>query len=72
MQPLDIVISVAGGALGAAGLALLYRGFSVGRMGVVAPVAAVLTATLPVVFGILTQGAPSILGHRRHAARSSV
>jgi drug/metabolite transporter (DMT)-like permease len=60
MQPLDILISVAGGVLGAAGLALLYRGLSVGRMGVVAPVAAVLTATLPVVFGFITEDVPSI------------
>lgn len=60
MQPLDILISIAGGVLGAAGLALLYRGLSVGRMGVVAPVAAVLTATLPVGFGFITEGVPSI------------
>ena len=61
MRPLDIALSVIGGALGATGLALLYRGLSVGRMGVVAPVAAVLTATIPVVFGFATQGVPSIL-----------
>lgn len=60
MRPLDILISVTGGTLGAAGLALLYRGLSIGRMGVVAPVAAVLTATLPVVFGFITEGVPSI------------
>jgi drug/metabolite transporter (DMT)-like permease len=30
-------------------------------MGVVAPVAAVLTATIPVVFGFITQGLPSVL-----------
>lgn len=61
MQPLDLAISIAGGVLGAAGLALLYRGLSVGRMGVVAPVAAVITATLPVGFGFLTDGVPSII-----------
>jgi drug/metabolite transporter (DMT)-like permease len=61
MQPLDLGISVGGGIMGATGLALLYRGLSVGRMGVVAPVAAVLTATLPVGFGFLTEGAPSIV-----------
>jgi EamA-like transporter family. len=61
MQPTDLVISIGGGAFGSVGLALLYRGLSVGRMGVVAPVAAVLTATLPVAFGFLTQGIPSIL-----------
>jgi len=61
LQPLDLAISVGGGILGATGLALLYRGLSVGRMGVVAPIAAVLTATLPVGFGFLTEGAPSVL-----------
>lgn len=61
MQPLDLAISIAGGVLGAAGLALLYRGLSLGRMGVVAPVAAVITATLPVGFGFLTDGVPSIV-----------
>jgi drug/metabolite transporter (DMT)-like permease len=61
MQPSDLAISIGSGALGSAGLALLYRGLSVGRMGVVAPVAAVLTATLPVAFGFATQGIPSIL-----------
>ena len=61
MRPLDVVLSVIGGIVAASGLALLYRGLSVGRMGVVAPVAAVLTATIPVVFGFLTEGVPSIL-----------
>lgn len=61
MRPLDIGISVAGGILGSSGLVLLYRGLSTGRMGVVAPVAAVLTATIPVVFGFVTEGLPSLL-----------
>lgn len=55
----DLAIALGAGALGASGLALLYRGLSVGRMGVVAPIAAVLTATLPVLFGFATEGAPS-------------
>jgi drug/metabolite transporter (DMT)-like permease len=61
MRPLDLGIAAFGGVLGATGLAFLYRGLSVGRMGVVAPVAAVLTATLPVAFGFLTEGIPSWL-----------
>jgi len=61
MRPADVALSILGGILGGSGLALLYRGLSVGRMGVVAPVAAVLTATLPVVFGFITEGLPSIL-----------
>ncbi len=59
MRPIDLLISILGGVFGAVGLSLLYRGLSVGRMGVVAPVAAVLTATLPVGFGFLTEGIPS-------------
>ena len=61
MRPQDVALSIIGGVLGATGLALLYRGLSVGRMGVVAPVAAVLTATMPVVYGFVTEGVPSIL-----------
>jgi drug/metabolite transporter (DMT)-like permease len=60
-RPQDLAISALGGLLAASGLALLYRGLSLGRMGVVAPVAAVLTATMPVGFGFLTEGLPSAL-----------
>jgi drug/metabolite transporter (DMT)-like permease len=59
MTTTDVLISIAGGLLGALGLALLYRGLAIGRMGVVAPVAAVLTATLPVVYGFAIDGIPS-------------
>jgi drug/metabolite transporter (DMT)-like permease len=62
MRPIDVVLSLVGGVLGSTGLALLYHGLSVGRMGVVAPVAAVLTATIPVAFGFVTEGLPSALG----------
>ena len=61
MQPSDVVLSAIAGALGASGLALLYRGLSVGRMTVVMPIAAMITAALPVVFGFATQGIPSLL-----------
>ena len=59
MRPVDILISLGGGMFAALGLALLYRGLSVGRMGVVAPIAAVITAGLPVLFGFATEGVPS-------------
>jgi drug/metabolite transporter (DMT)-like permease len=61
MTTTDLAISVLGGAFAASGLALLYRGLAVGRMGVVAPIAAVLTATLPIAFGFLTQGLPNLV-----------
>lgn len=61
MTTTDIAVSIAGGLLGALGLALLYRGLAIGRMGVVAPIAAVLTATLPVAYGFVIDGIPSVL-----------
>jgi drug/metabolite transporter (DMT)-like permease len=60
MRPVDILIALGGGIFAALGLALLYRGLSVGRMGVVAPIAAVITAGLPVLFGFATEGVPSV------------
>ena len=42
------------GLAGAAGIAFLYHALSIGRMGVVSPVTALLAAAVPVIFGILT------------------
>lgn len=49
------------GIAGAIGLAALYRGLAVGKMGIVAPIAAVITAALPVVYGVRMQGAPKAM-----------
>ncbi len=49
---------VIAGITDAFGVAALYKGLSTGRMGVVAPVASVITAVLPVVFGIGMEGLP--------------
>jgi drug/metabolite transporter (DMT)-like permease len=46
------------GICGCFGLLALYRGLSIGKMGIVAPVAAVVTAAVPVVFNIFTEGMP--------------
>lgn len=46
------------GFVGAFGIAALYRALAIGRMGVVAPVAAVVTGCLPVLVGIRTEGWP--------------
>ena len=46
------------GFIGAFGIAALYRALAVGRMGVVAPVAAVVTGVLPVLLGTYTDGLP--------------
>jgi len=53
--------SVTAGAVGAVGLAALYRGLAVGRMAVVAPISAVLSAALPVAWGVLSEGSPSAI-----------
>ncbi len=51
------------GLAGAAGIALLYRALSIGRMGVISPVTALLAATVPVIFGIVTGERPSPLAY---------
>jgi drug/metabolite transporter (DMT)-like permease len=48
----------AAGVAGMAGAALLYRGLAIGRMGVVAPITAVLAAAIPVSFGLATGERP--------------
>jgi hypothetical protein len=57
-EPFPPMVSLGWGAFAgmieALGIAALYRGLAIGRMGVVAPVAAVLTSVLPVLVGIAT------------------
>ena len=48
-----VIWGAVSGVGSALGTSALYRGFAVGRMSVVAPLSAVLTAVLPVVAGIL-------------------
>lgn len=48
----DIAWSLAGGACGGVGIALLYHALSIGRMGVVSPITAVVAAALPVAAGV--------------------
>ena len=61
VRPMDIVLAALGGICTSTGLGLLYYALSVGRMGVVMPVAAVITAVLPVAWGFVTEGVPPIL-----------
>ena len=49
---------LAGGVSGGAGLAIFYRALSTGRMGLTAPVAAVLSAAIPAIVSIFTEGLP--------------
>ncbi|MFZ7126158.1 MAG: EamA family transporter [Desulfobacterales bacterium] len=48
------------GIAGGAGLLALYKGLASGRMGVVAPVTAVVAVIVPVVAGALTEGLPPV------------
>src|SRR6266849_5843409 len=60
-SPVDIVWGGLAGLAGVIGLISFYSALSIGRMGIVAPVSAVLTAALPVLFGTFTEGLPSLL-----------
>lgn len=51
--------SLAAGAIGGIGLALFYRGLAVGKMGIVAPVSAVLGAAIATAVAAFTEGVPS-------------
>lgn len=57
----DIGFSMAAGIGGAAGVALLYRGLAIGKMGVVAPITGAGAAALPVLVGVTTGDAPTPL-----------
>jgi len=46
------------GAVGGIGLAAFYRALAVGKMGINAPLSAVITAVLPVIFSFRTEGLP--------------
>jgi drug/metabolite transporter (DMT)-like permease len=55
----DIGWAAGGGVAGSAGLLLLYRGLSIGTMSVVAPLSAILTAVVPVSWGLIIGERPS-------------
>lgn len=59
--PRDLAFGATAGILGAGGVGLLYLGLATGRMGVVAPVTAVVAAVIPVVWGLASGERPSTL-----------
>lgn len=59
-SPINIMWGALAGLLGAIGLIAFYSALSIGRMGIVAPTSAVLTASLPVIFSMFTVGLPSL------------
>ena len=54
----DLLYGAAAGLAGMFGLLALYKGLAEGRMGVTAPVAAVVTAILPMLVGFAMEGLP--------------
>jgi drug/metabolite transporter (DMT)-like permease len=59
--PADLWWGASAGIAGAFGIAALYQALAIGRMGVVAPVASVVTGVLPVLVGLRTEGMPDRL-----------
>ena len=60
-RPVDFAWAVAAGIGEGVGVCFLYRGFTNGRMGVVAPVSAVGAALVPVLFGVVGGERPGLL-----------
>lgn len=57
----DIALGAAAGLLNVAALGCLYRGLAIGRIGVVAPLAAVIGAVIPVAWALLVGERPTAL-----------
>jgi drug/metabolite transporter (DMT)-like permease len=58
---LDVFWGITAGLAGAIGLVAFYRALAIGRMGINAPITAVLAAAAPVIFSALSQGLPTLL-----------
>jgi drug/metabolite transporter (DMT)-like permease len=57
----DVVLSAVSGITLSGGLVMLYRGYTIARMGIVAPTASVLLAAVPVLFDLIKGNSPSAL-----------
>jgi uncharacterized membrane protein len=55
----DVVLAVISGVTLSGGLMMLYRGYTVARMGIVAPTASVLLAAVPVLYDLIKGNTPS-------------
>ncbi len=61
VQPVSLIWGGLAGACGMVGLIVFYRALSGGAMTVVAPITAVTSATIPVIFGLVRGEQPSAL-----------
>jgi drug/metabolite transporter (DMT)-like permease len=57
----NLLWGVIAGFSGSIGLISLYRGLAQGRMGVVAPISAIVTILVPMIIGFILEGIPKIL-----------
>jgi drug/metabolite transporter (DMT)-like permease len=57
----DIILAVVAGISGSLGLAALYKGLSLGKSALVAPVAGVIGAIIPTMAGIVVEGLPGFI-----------
>jgi drug/metabolite transporter (DMT)-like permease len=57
----DLAFGAVAGALNVAAIGCLYRGLAIGQMGQVAPIAAVVGAVLPVLWGLVRGERPGVL-----------
>ena len=55
----DVVLATISGVTLSGGLMMLYRGYTVARMGIVAPTASVLLAAVPVLYDLIKGNTPS-------------
>jgi drug/metabolite transporter (DMT)-like permease len=60
-RPSSLVWGAAAGLVGSVGLAAFYKALAIGKMGINAPLASVITAVLPLLFGFWTEGLPHAL-----------
>jgi drug/metabolite transporter (DMT)-like permease len=59
-QPRDLELGAIIGVVGLIGIAALYRGLAIARMSVVAPITAVVAASVPILYGVLRGERPSL------------
>lgn len=58
---IDLIWPILGGIFGGVGLLSLYRGLAIGKMSIVAPVSAMISTSIPVIYSIFTEGLPEFI-----------